>query len=538
MWFSLFKLINKYKTIVKFAFSGAAATVIHFLLLFVLTDVFQVWYIISTIVGYIGGFFVSFTLQKFWTFRDRSRRWRQQVFLYFLVSLTGLGANVAMMYVLVDNLRVWYLLAQLITVCFIAIGNFIVYRLIIFKKSSSIEPEAGRKKKVVLATGIFPPDIGGPATYAKIVAQELTQNGYEVAVITYAGLKGKNSSGESAGFQVVKVLRARNLFRRYFKYFLVAWRQARDADIVYLQDPVSAGLPAALACYLRGRDYILKIVGDYAWEQGRQRFGVRDGLDEFQKNKYSWRVEVFRRLEIWVAKQAQLVIVPSQYLKSIVIGWGVSADKIKVIYNAVVAPRVDISQEQAKSGLGLAADNFIVISVGRLVPWKGFSILIDLIPVLIEEIADLKLIIAGNGPERGKLEAQSEKLKVKDKILFTGQLPQEKLWQYLRAADLFVLNTGYEGLPHIIIEAMFLGLPVITTRVGGNPEVVSNGKNGILVEYNNREEIRRAILDLYYHPEIRKRLAREAAASLDKFSRREMIKQLQKEFERILFKLN
>lgn len=532
--FFLLKLLNKYKTVVKFVFAGATATATHFFILFALTDIFHLWYIISTTFGYIGGFFVSFTLQKFWTFRDRSRRWRRQMFLYFLVSLTGLGINTAMMYILVDYFGLWYILAQLITVSFIAVGNFIVYRLIIFKKSKSIEKSSDHQtKKIVLAAGIFPPDIGGPATYVKTVAQELAQAGYKVVVITYASLSERDFKEGLVGFRVIKVSRTKNLLSRYFKYFLAVWRQAREADIVYLQDTVSAGVPAALACYLRAKRYILKVVGDYAWEQGRQRFGVRENLDEFQKKKYSWRVEVFRRLQRWVTKQAQLVIVPSQYLKNIVTGWGVADGKVKVIYNAV-APPVNFSRQQVRSDLGLSEDDFVVISVGRLVPWKGFGVLLDLAPALAKEIVGFKLIIVGDGPERKKLKVESEKLKIKDKILFTGQLPQEKLWQYLAAADLFVLNTGYEGLPHIVIEAMFLGLPVVTTRVGGNPEVVQDGENGILVEYNSKEEIKKAILDLYHHPEKRKRLVGAAQASLNKFSQEAMIKNLLRELNNLI----
>jgi len=431
--FFFLKLLNKYKTVVKFVFAGATATATHFFILFTLTDIFHLWYIISTTLGYIGGFFVSFTLQKFWTFRNWSPQWRRQMILHFLLSLTGLGVNTTMMYILVDHFGLWYIAAQLITVSFVGSGNFLVYRFVIFKKESNTKavlPGGGHfKKKIVLAAGIFPPDIGGPATYVKTVAQELAQAGYKVVVITYASLPERDFKEESVDFRVIKVSRTKNLLSRYFKYFLAVWRQAREADIVYLQDTVSAGVPAALACYLRAKRYILKVVGDYAWEQGRQRFGVRENLDEFQKKKYSWRVEVFRRLQRWVTKQAQLVIVPSQYLKNIVTGWGVADGKVKVIYNAVAPPPANFSRQQVRSDLGLSEDDFVVISVGRLVPWKGFRVLLDLTPALAKEIASFKLIIIGDGPEREKLKVQSEKLKVKSQILFTGQLPQEKLRQ-------------------------------------------------------------------------------------------------------------
>lgn len=514
----LLKLAQKYKRYVKFVVSGITATLTHFVILFTLTEL-GLWYVASASIGFVFAFLVSFHMQKFWTFRDASReRMMKQMMIYFTVAASGMALNASGMYALVEYFGLYYLLAQVVMSVFIAVGNYLMYRFVIFNKHEEVlSNNSGHKpKKILIATGIFPPDIGGPATYVKTLVEELPRRGYEVTVVTYTD----KFEVRSDKLEVIRILRKQNIILRYLKYFRAVWSEAREADIVYVQDTVSAGLPTCLACYLRGQHFILKVVGDYAWEQGQQKYGVKDNLDEFQKKKYGWKVELWRRIQKGVAKQAKLIITPSEYLRAIVETWDLDGGKIKVIYNAVKTPRVEKSHEELKAELGI--HGFTILTVGRLVPWKGMDVLIN----AMSELKDIRLIIVGEGPEREKLEVISNKLEVNDRVIFTGRLNQERLWEHMKACDLFVLNTGYEGLPHVTIEAMMLGLPVITTRVGGNPEVVRHNENGILVEYNNKEEIKGAILKLKEGEGLRERLSSEARMIKEKFNKDKMIERL------------
>ncbi|MCK5320497.1 glycosyltransferase, partial [Candidatus Parcubacteria bacterium] len=117
------------------------------------------------------------------------------------------------------------------------------------------------KKKILAATGIFPPDIGGPATYVNTLLGELPKQGFEVKVVTYAN-KNQEFENNFSNDKVFRVSRNQNIFLRYFKYFLEIWKLMSWADLVYIQDPISSGIPASLACCLRGKKYYLKIVGD------------------------------------------------------------------------------------------------------------------------------------------------------------------------------------------------------------------------------------------------------------------------------------
>ena len=394
-----------------------------------------------------------------------------------------------------------------------------------------------RKLKILLATGIYPPDIGGPATYVKTLAEELPKHGCGVKAVTYANeVRSKKSevrsdddeaSGDNLEVRsdevICRISRGQNIVSRYFKYFWSVYKLAKWADVVYVQDSVSSGLPTALACKLRRKNYLLKVVGDYAWEQGRQKYGVKDILDDFQDKKYGRNVEILRAIERWVAKGAFKIITPSEYLKKIVIKWGSSEDKIKVVYNAVKG--ISGSQENkeaAKAGLGVNGD--IILSAGRLVVWKGFLKLVELMPALLKANSNFVLVIVGEGPDKEKLATRVKELNLGKNVVLTGGLAQSELWRYMRAAEMFALNTQYEGLSHIIVEAMKAGLPVIATRAGGNPEVVKDGFSGLLLEYNDDERIKEAILRIWRDKDLARSLQENAREDIkNRFNKNEMV---------------
>ena len=161
--------------------------------------------------------------------------------------------------------------------------------------------------------------------------------------------------------------------------------------------------------------------------------------------------------------------------------------KIKVIYNAFDAPILKETKEELRKKLDLSG--LVLISAGRLVPWKGFVALIEIMPEILKAIPEAKLYIIGSGPESEALKLKVKNQKLENSIFLTGQIFHDKVLEYFKAGDIFVLNTGYEGFSHFLLEAMTMEIPIITTNVGGNTELIENGKEGILVEYNNKEEL-------------------------------------------------
>ena len=355
--------------------------------------------------------------------------------------------------------------------------------------------------KVCIATGIYPPDVGGPATFAAIAARELPKRGITVAIVTYADRKNRAASAEN----IFCVSRKLPRIARHIAYFFKVYSVSRDADIILALDPVSAGIPAMWAARFLGVKFLVRIVGDYAWEQGMQRFGVRDLLDDFLARTYGFSVERLRKEQSKVAKLALRVIVPSQYLKSVVARWGVAQDRIVIVPNSL---EIVAYQSKNDARLALGFKNFTLLSVGRMVPWKGFSMLVSLMADLRKKWP-VSLVILGDGPEKKALEALRDSLKLQNSVFFPGKVPKEVLALYAAGSDAFLLNTAYEGFSHQIIEAMAAGVPVITTFAGGNAEIVRDGVNALAVPYNDRERWHDAITVIIEQPELRMRISEE-----------------------------
>jgi len=296
-------------------------------------------------------------------------------------------------------------------------------------------------------------------------------------------------------------------------YFILLLRAAKDADAVLALDPVSTGFPAMFAAKILKKPFFVKVVGDYAWEQGTQRYGVRIGLDEFVRTHHvPVQVKAFRMIQTMVARSAKTVIVPSEYLRGIVSAWGISEDHVNVVYNAM--------QEEAPGVLPLIVETASrprIVSVGRLVPWKGMPGIIDASVAAREAAPDLELFIAGDGPERDSLERYMH-VRLGDRGHVLGPLSHPDTLALLEDADIFILNSTYEGLSHLLIEALALGKPIIATDVGGNPELIEDGKNGLLVPSGDREALTAALMHLLSTPKHQELLGKNARISAERFT--------------------
>jgi len=369
------------------------------------------------------------------------------------------------------------------------------------------------KFHIIIATEVYPPDIAGPATFIKRITPELNEAGFKVTTLTYA-----DQASESE--ELVKVSRQTSLINKYLAYFFKLKKLADKADLIFAQGPLASGLPAVLVKKLTGKKVIMKIVGDVVWERARNNNLTGQTIDEFQKAKHNFKVELQKKIRNWLIRQVDLAVVPSNYFKGLALGWGLKEDKIRVIYNSFESHRLDISKAEAKQKLNLNGE--VMLSVGRLTSWKGFDILIDLMPVLLMKKPDLKLVICGSGPQEEKLKAKIKDLKLEDKVIMAGQVNQSEIKYYYRAADLFILNSAYEGLSHTLLEALSYGLPCLASRIGGNPEVIEDKRNGLLFEYNNQQEILNCLTYFWQDNNLRFEFEKNSKQILQKFTFSEM----------------
>lgn len=353
--------------------------------------------------------------------------------------------------------------------------------------------------RIVVAAPLYPPEIGGPATHAVLIEHELPKRGLAIEMLPFMTVRG-----------YPKVL-------RHAVYAAKLWQCARKADLIYTLDPVSVGLPAYIAARLSGKPYVLRVGGDYAWEQGVQRFNITTTLDEYLKEgSPSLGVYLLASVQSFVARRASRVVAPSKYLASVIAAWGVPSERIVVAYSAP-EPLPATSREAARKELDVREDVFLIASAARLVPWKGYESLIDAVALLRAKVPSALLMVAGDGPERGRLVAHAKARGVEGSVRFLGRVPREKVATLIAASDCFALNTRYEGLSHQLLEAFALGAPVVTTAAGGNSELVTDNASGLIVPFDGTEEIRDALLRLAEDPSLRARLAAGGREELKRF---------------------
>jgi glycosyltransferase involved in cell wall biosynthesis len=360
---------------------------------------------------------------------------------------------------------------------------------------------------ILVVTGIFPPDIGGPASYVPAISTALVKHGHKVTVVTLSDSIEHDDHPYS--FHVRRILR--NAFKpwRFVLAVSAILRKGRQAQVLYVN---GLQLEAVIANFFLRKPLVQKIVGDWAWERSTNKGWIEDNFEEFQERRYCLKIELLKILRRFCAGRADAVIAPSQYLARVVAGWGVAEAKIIVVYNAVEVPAF------IPTSVPLSAQ-LKVVTVGRLVPWKQVDHLIE----LLVDCDETGLVIVGDGPERDRLEELVRSHHLVDRVYFAGQRSKEDTFALMAACDLFVLNSTYEGFPHVVLEAMAAGLPVVATAVGGTPELVRSGENGLLVEPGAKANLLATLMSLGASSKVRQRLAEGGRQTIQRFRREAMI---------------
>lgn len=201
-----------------------------------------------------------------------------------------------------------------------------------------------------------------------------------------------------------------------------------------------------------------------------------------------------------VSSAARLIAVTESLVQGVGKPLGQPAERFTVVGNGVdLSKFMPMDRAEARRRLGIAQDAKVLIGVGNLIPLKGFQRVIPLLPRLRERFPGLVYLIVGGGGTQGdvgpRLSALAREHGVEDCVRLCGrQMPQDLKWFY-SAADVFTLATEFEGWANVFLEAMACGLPVVTTRVGGNPEVVASTDVGTLVDYWDENAFAQALAD-------------------------------------------
>jgi len=358
---------------------------------------------------------------------------------------------------------------------------------------------------VCFITPEFYPITGGTGSYVYYLSSMLVKHGNNVNVVTKDGeheahaiiKKVRTFAVKTLGIPVIDPL----LFFRASSRKMKEIRAQFKVDIAHANLPlipnfvVPAGFGEALVSTVHS-------TWDGEAEAVKNESFMSLNFNEKIVRSFTW---VLKQFEYRLLKRSDRIIAVSGYTKrEILKNYDIPPWKIRVIFNGVDLEKFKPAKDKAKfkRAFGFNAEDLLILYVGRLYSRKGLPTLISAIPPVVRKARNVRFLISGKGllGEEKRLKGYVEKFKVTQNVVFLGYYPDEKLPSLYKAADIFVFPSIYENMPFAMLEALATGLPIVTTRVGGIPEVIDDGKNGFLINPYDSRELANKIIYLIENP--------------------------------------
>ncbi len=357
--------------------------------------------------------------------------------------------------------------------------------------------------RVLVVSGIWPPDVGGPASHAPDVADFLLSQGHEVEVVTTAV-----RAPEPRPYPVRFVSRALPPGVRHLRGAALVRARARRCDVVYTTGMFGRSYAGST---LARRPYVVKLTADPAFERARRRGVVGGDVDEFQRAATGPVVSLLRVARNVELRGAAHVFCPSTYLRELAVSWGVPAGRVSVLPNPYPPLPELPPREELKRSFGV--DGCTLAFAGRLTAQKSLGVALE----ALAGVDGITLLIAGDGDERAALERRAGELGLGERVRFLGPQPRERVVELFRAADAAILSSSWENFPHTVVEALAVGTPVLATRVGGVAEVVHDGENGLLFPVGDAAALEAGIRRFFEDEQLRERLRAAAPGSVQSY---------------------
>ena len=370
-----------------------------------------------------------------------------------------------------------------------------------------------------MVSGMWPPDVGGPASHAPEFATYLVSRGHDVEAVTMA-----DREPAPEPYPVHWASRTSPIGPRHASAVKLVRRRARRAEVVYSTGMVGR---STLGASLARRPILVKLTSDPVFERSI-RFGLwnRD-LDSFQRSG-GFRIGLLRRKRDLELRTATHVVIPSESLRDLALAWGLPPEKISVVGNPVPPPPELPSRPELRRKHGLEGPTLVF--AGRLVPQKSLDVALE----AVNTLPWVSLVMAGEGPFDDRLHAHRDRLGLQERARFLGPVSRQTVLELLKAGDAALLSSSWENFPHMLVEALSLGTPVISTDVGGVTEIVDDEVNGLLVPAADPPALAAAIERYFGDEELRARLAAAGPGSVaERFAPEAIYPQLEELLTRV-----
>ncbi len=399
--------------------------------------------------------------------------------------------------------------------------------------------------RVLLVLAEFPPRIGGMQTHAFYLADSLCKKGHAVEVMTYKSCDPETAPEEKS-FDRGLPYRVHRVLSRigYWRSIELIAKQAKEfrPDVIYSSNVFHGfladltGVPVVCRCV--GNDVLRPWIA-YPFRMG-SRLASHPKFeaalhDWFKRTNFpEWIEALFRRERFELMRQSvmksSLIFANSLYTARLLTEIGFEREKISVLPGGVDAKRFKRKGSEngkLRRSLKLPADAFVVMTACRLVPKKGLDFLLSSFKLLLKRIPEAHLVVVGEGKEMRKCDRLRQELKLDGNVTLTGRVSHQKIHEYYWASDLFVLAsreslnrlTGIkdvETMGRVLCEANAAGTPVVASRSGGIPSVITHGKNGLLFAEDDFADFMRQALRVRNDGDLAKDMVKNGLVRAEK----------------------
>jgi glycosyltransferase involved in cell wall biosynthesis len=356
------------------------------------------------------------------------------------------------------------------------------------------------KKKILIITGILPPDIGGPALFTENYCKWLKKKNYKVEILTLGDKKFYKKNN------ITIINRNAFFLFRFIKTVIAIINRSKKYKIILVN---GLHLETSFATFFSKSIFYFRVAGDKAWEFSKSKKITNLSFDEFQmkNNFFTLFLKFLRNLSL---RRSSAIIVPSKYLKKIVINWNLNKKVYQINNSALIERNRNTKIKKNKK--------FIITSVARLVDWKNLRECID----AVKYFKNIEYNIIGDGPLLNYFKNYIHINGLNNKIILHGKKNHKYISKIMHKSSVFLLISSYEGMSHVILDAMKLKIPLVISHIPPNKEVIKHNSEGLMVNLKKKNDLLNKLKYLHKNQNLLNFFSNKAFKKYNKFFKKEI----------------
>lgn len=376
--------------------------------------------------------------------------------------------------------------------------------------------------RIGMMVDVYKPYVSGVTHYVSLTKQHLETLGHQVFVFTFAS--GDYEDDELRVIRSPGIALGTSGFHFSLRYTKEARRLLQTMDLAHVHHPFLSGTLALLYCHRRGIPVIFTNHTRYDLYAQAYLPGMPEAFGNAALQAY---LPAFCR-------SCDLVISPSPGMRDVLVKIGVD-EPVDVVPNGVdLGPFLEVCEPAEREQNGFKPDDILFLYLGRLGPEKNLTMLLRAFTGAALAVADLHLLLIGDGPERGNLEDQALLSGLSDRVHFLGMISYEDVPRYMSMADAFVTASVTEVHPLTVIEAMAAGLPVLGIQSPGVGDTVEDGRTGYLAPEEDLAMFTAYMVRLALEPDSRRQMGNQARKESQKYALDITTQQLLERYQRVV----